>query len=217
MTEDRATRIANLLLREGVLRQDDREHRQVYEELIGNTQLFQEVKRRMEQVGYELVENLGRLGVRPGPSDLQAADLRNRMGLDAGHIRLLVYLWVHLVYREWTNLRRDLQTVAPGAGQTLLFGEEEAPYIPWNTVKTEFSEVTSLSRFKMLLHRLQTLRFIRYDEKRDRIWADAGLYVYLDLRRMEDFVVDLARRLGTEDLSVAVTRVAKGSRIEDAE
>ena len=139
------------------------------------------------------------------------------MGLDAGHIRLLVYLWVHLVYREWTNLRRDLHTTAPGAGQALLFRDEEAPYIPWNTVKTEFSEVISLSRFKMLLNRLQALRFIHYDEKRDRIWADAGLYVYLDLRRTEDFVVELARRMGTEDIGAAITHIAKGSRIEDTE
>lgn len=42
--------------------------------------------------------------------------------------------------------------------------------------------------------------------------------MYLDLRRMEDFVVDLARRLGTEDVNAAVLRVAKGSRIpEEAE
>jgi hypothetical protein len=220
MTEDRAGRIAHFLLREGVLRKGDREHGQIYQDLVGNPPFFAEVKQRLAQVGYELVENLGHLGVRPGMAENTATDLRNRMGLDAGHIRLLVYLWVHLVYREWTNLRRDLQTAPPGAGQTALFKEEddEATYIPWNNVKTEFAEVISISRFKGLLNRLQALRFIRYDEKRDRIWADSGLYVYLDLRRMEDFVVDLARRLGTEDVNAAVLRVAKGSRIpEEAE
>jgi hypothetical protein len=217
MSDERATRIAHFLLREGVLRKDDREHRQIYEELVGNPPLFQEIKQRMILVGYELVENLGHMGVRPAQNDLQTNDLRNRMGLDAGHIRLIVYLWVHLVYREWTNLRRDLHTVAPGAGQAQLFRDEEAPYIPWTTVKTEFGEVISISRFRMLLNRLQSLRFIHYDEKRDRIWADAGLYVYLDLRRTEDFVVELARRMGTEDVGTTITRIAKGSRIEDTE
>lgn len=217
MSDERTARIAHFLLREGVLRKEEREHQQIYEELVGNPVLFQEMKQRMNLVGYELVENLGHLGVRPGTSEVQASEQRNRMGLDAGHIRMLVYLWVHLVYREWTNLRRDLHTAAPGAGQKALFGEEEPTFIPWNTVKTEFAEVMSLSRLKAILNRLQQLRFIRYDEKRDRIWADGGLYVYLDLGRMEDFVVDLARRMGTEDIGAAISKIAKGSRVEETE
>jgi hypothetical protein len=210
--DEPAARIANLLLREGVLRRDDRDHQQVYADLVGNEDLFAEVRRRLAAVGYELVERLGHLGVRLGPLDIAAADLRNRMGLDAGHIRLLVYLWTHLVYREWTNLRRDIDTAAPGGGQIPLLGDEEPPHIAWSAVKAEFGEFTSLTRFKILLAKLVALRFVRSDERRDRIWADGGLYVYLDQNRMEDFVVDLARRLGTGDATEAVTTIAKGSK-----
>lgn len=212
--DDRAGRIANLLLREGVLRKDDREHQQIYADVMGDAELFGDVSRRLDAVGYVLVERLGHLGVRLGPLDGAAAELRNRMGLDAGHVRLLVYLWVHLVYREWINLRRDADTVAPGAGQAALFGDDEPPYIAWSAVKTEFAEITSLTRFKGLLSRLASLRFIRQDERRDRIWADGGLYVYLDQNRMEDFVVDLARRLGMDEVD-AVVHVAKGSRLAE--
>lgn len=212
--DDRAARIANLLLREGVLRKDDVEHQQVYGDLVGDADLFGEVGRRLGNVGYELVERLGHLGVRLGPLDVAVADLRNRMGLDAGHIRLLVYLWTQLVYREWTNLRRDVETAAPGAGQAPLFGNgEEPPHIAYSAVRTEFAEVTSVTRFKATLTKLVNLRFVRADERRDRIWADAGLYVYLDQHRMEDFVVDLARRMGTGEPVEAVVRIAKGSKL----
>ncbi len=211
--DERGARLANLLLREGVLRKDDAEHQQIYAELVGDDELFRDVARRLEAVGYVLVERLGWLGVRLGPLDVAAADLRNRMGLDAGHIRLLVYLWTHLVYREWTDARLGVQSAAPGGGQAELFNDGDRPSIAWSAVKAEFAESTSLPRFKGLLSRLVVLRFVQYDERRDRIWADAGLYVYLDQNRMEDFVIDLARRMGTGEPADAVSRIATGSRV----
>jgi hypothetical protein len=213
--DDRPARIANLLLREGVLRKDDPEHQQIYADLVGDAELFAEVGRRLLAVGYELVERLGHLGVRLRPLDIAAAEQRNRMGLDAGHIRLLVYLWTHLVYREWTNLRRDQDSAAPGGGQAALFGDDEPPYISFGAVKTEFVEIGSLPRFKGTLSKLVGLRFVRVDERRDRIWADAGLYIYLDQHGMEDFVVDLARRLGAGDPAAAVTAVVQGSTLRE--
>lgn len=214
--EDRAARLANLLLREGVLRKDDSEHQQVYADLVGDRDLFADVGRRLDAVGYELVERLGHLGVRLGPVDVAAADLRNRMGLDAGHIRLLVYLWTQLVYREWADLRHGREPTSPGGEQEHLFGEEEPPSMSYGAVRTEFAEIVSKSRFKGALGRLQQLRFVRADEARDKVWADAGLYVYLDQNRMEEFVVDLARRLGTTDPVEAVAQIVRGTKVTEA-
>jgi|GEM_PF-2279978 len=213
MTE-RAEEIAALLLSEGALRHGDDDHAEVRKDLLGNAELFNEVGRRLADVGYELVENLGHVGVRLAG---RHAGRPNRLGLHAGHIRLLVYLWTHLVYREWTDLRRDRTTAAPGAEQAALFGadepDDEPPSIAYSHVKAELSEVMSDSYFLGTIRKLKRARFIRFDQKRDRIWADAALYTLVDMRRMEDFLVDLARRMGTDDLTDAVRRVAAGAAV----
>ena len=210
----RATEIANLLLREGALREGDPEHQAVYEELTTNTALFQEVHRRLAAVGYDLVSYLGRLGVRIDPTALDAAEHRNRMGLHAGHIRLLVYFWVQLVYRESVALTRGQQTAAPGAEQAALFGGDddlEPPWISYARVFADFADVMSRSRFKGLLTGLRRWRFIGHDEKRDRIWAGPPLFTLIDQRRMEECVIERARRLGTSDPAEAVSAIATGS------
>lgn len=215
MTTDRAEQIAALLLAEGSLRHDDDDHAEIRKDLLGNAELFIEVARRLADVGYELVENLGHVGVR-----LRArhAGRHNRLGLHAGHIRLLVYLWTHLVYREWTDLRRDRTSAPPGAEQAaLLLGDEPADeplFIAYSHVRSELSEVMSESHFTGIMRALRRHRFIRYDKsKRDRIWADAALYTLVDMRKMEDFLVDLARRMGSADVPDAVRQVTRGAAI----
>jgi hypothetical protein len=216
MSDPRAAEIAALLLREGALRTSDPEHSEIRVELLGDGELFEDVRRRLDAVGYKLVERLGHVGVTVSWEVVQTVGDRNRMGLDARHIRLIVYLWTHLVYREWTDLRRDRQTAPPGAEQSQLFEmshePEEAAWISYRSVRNELSEVMSAAHFKGVLAGLRRWRFVRYDEHRDRIWADAALYTHIDLERMESFVVDLARRMGTaEDPGSAVTAVVAGS------
>ncbi|MCP4676653.1 MAG: hypothetical protein GY854_14305 [Deltaproteobacteria bacterium] len=231
MDDSRATELANVLLQEGTLLVNDPEHRQIYTELMENAPLYQDVEQRLAAVGYELVQQVGHMGVRTrttGKAHLgvriaskleDGGSRRNRMLLHAGHIRLIVYLWVYLVYREWINLRRDLDSVAPGNEQgSLLFdesSEDEPPSISYRHVVDEFGENMSKSHLKGVLGALQRWRFIRYDEKRDRIWADSALYVFVDRNRMEEFVVRLARRVGTDDPAEAVSQIATGSVISE--
>ena len=213
---DRAAEIAGLLLREGALRRDDPEHREIYGDLMGDAPLFEEIRGRLAAVGFELVQELGHLGVRVASAVLSTATLRNRMGIHAGHVRLMVYLWVQLVYREWVNLRRGLRSKPPGAEQETLFAEEdddaldEPAWIPYQKVFGEFADHMPRTHIKSYLRALQRWRFIRFDERRDRVWADASLYVLIDRNRMEEFVVGLARRLGTEEPAAAVADVALG-------
>jgi len=214
---DRAEEIAALLLSEGALRHDDDDHAEVRKDLLGNTELFAEVARRLADVGYELVETLGHVGVRLLP---RHAGRPNRLGLHAGHLRVLVYLWTHLVYREWTDLRRDRSSAAPGAEQALLgldgdeYARDEPPAIAYSHVRAELSEVMSDAYFTGVMRALKRHRFIRYDKsRRDRIWADAALYTLVDIHRMEDFLVDLARRMGASDVGDAVRRVTLGAAV----
>lgn len=217
ITDDkRALELANLLLREGSLRRNDPEHIGIYSELMENGPLYEEVEKRLGSVGYELVQLMGHLGVRIASNAVDGEQMRNRMQLHAGHIRLIVYLWVHLVYREWINLRRDLDLASKGDEQKSLFADEsegEPPSMSFKVLLDELGENLSRRSIKGALTGLQRWRFVRYDEKRDRIWADAGLYIYVDRNRMEDFVISLARRVGTEDPIEAVSRIAAGSRI----
>lgn len=212
---DRAGETANVLLREGALRRDDPEHRLVYEELGKDPVLRDSVRERLAAVGYELVDDLGWLGVRVSATAERAWPLRNRMGLSAPHIRLIVYLWVQLVYRQVVSLRRGIESAAPG--QLAMWEEEEEPHVSWRAVWNEFAERMAATHLKGALRRLKQLRFIRYDEKQDRIWADASLYVLVDRVRMEDFVVDLARRMGTPSPEEAVRAVVLGSALPEAE
>lgn len=221
MDDNRALELANLLLREGTLRKEDSEHAAVYGELMQDGPLFEEVEKRLRSVGYELVQLMGHLGVRVSSrvSHDQAA-VRNRMQLHAGHIRLIVYLWVHLVYREWINLRRDLDLAPKGDEQASLFADEQEsgpPSMSYRVLLDDLGENFSKRSIKGYLAALQRWRFIRYDEKRDRVWADAGLYIYADRNQMEDFVVSLARRIGTTSPIEAVSRIATGSSVPDAE
>ena len=211
---ERAREIANLLLREGALQKADDEHRAIYAEITGDPALFDEVKQRLAQVGFELVDRLTHLGVRVAGDVVDAADLRNNMGIHAGHIRLIVYLWVHLVYREWVNLRRDLHTAPPGAAQNTLLPDDDEEddhlWISYEQVARDFGEILSKTRFKSYLTQLKKWRFIGYHRKTDRIWADASLYTLIDLHRMEDFVTELARRLGMDEPGEAVVAIATG-------
>lgn len=216
---ERAAEIASLLLREGALRAADAEHRELRAELLGRADLFADVGDRLKAVGYRLVERLGHIGVAVDPATAVLSAGRNHMGLHAGHVRLICYLWVHLVYREYNDLRRDSEGGAPG--QTGLFedgleGAEEAPFIAYTYVYNDFAETLSKSYFKSLLTALRRWRFVRTDERRDRIWADASLYTLVDLERMEDFVIDMARRIGAEDPAAAVVAIATGSAVEDS-
>ncbi|MCP4604323.1 MAG: hypothetical protein GY847_28015 [Proteobacteria bacterium] len=213
--DERARQIAHLFLREGSLRREDAEHQEVYAELMSNTYLYDDVKQRLAQVGYELVQELGHIGVRVASKGLIDAETRNRMQLHSGHIRMIVYLWVHLVYREWLNLRNQMDTAAPGSEQGDFFAEEDALHISYRAVLSEFSETVSKSYLKGVFSTLQRQRFIRVDEKRDRIWADSSLYVLVDRNRMEEFVIDIARRLGSTDPEDAISTVASGTAVSE--
>ena len=215
-----AGEIAHILLREGCFDQRDPDHRELYARLMGDSELYSDVKRRLALVGYQLVDRLGHAGVRlaTGTAQELAKPGRNRMGLHAGHVRLLVYLWTHLVYREWSDLRHDVQSAAPGAEQADFFGDpDEAIWIAYSKVLADFSEVTNRSRFKGYLAALRRWRFVRYDEKRDRIWAAPARYTLISLNEMEDFVVDLARRMGTEQPAEAVDAIVRGSTVPASE
>lgn len=215
---DRARDIGNLLLREGSLRKEDDGHQAVYAELMGDSVLFEDVRLRLQAVGWELVQVLGHLGVRIAGDVQDGGPLRNHMGLDARHVRVLAYLWAHLVYREWLDLRRDRQSTHGDAGQLRLDdAEDDRRWYSWRTVFGEFERTMSKSQLTGILGTLKRQRFIGYDERADRIWADASLYVLVDRNRMEDFVVDLARRLAVTDPVEAVTTIATGSPAPSAE
>lgn len=207
---ERAGEVASLLLREGALRRSDDEHRLLYEELGKDTILRDAVRERLAAVGYDLVDDLGWLGVRISGEAGRAWPSRNRMGLNAAHIRLIVYLWVQLVYRQVVALRRGISSSPPGQ-PGLWDAADEDPFVSYRAVWTAFTERMPTAQLKGALRTLKRERFIRYDEKRDRIWADASLYVLIDRARMEDFVVDLARRLGSGTPAEAVHAVVLGS------
>jgi len=213
MSLDRAMEIASLLLREGVLRRDDPEHRLIVEELGKDPIIAEAVRERLAAVGYTYVDDLGHVGVRVSAEAEGAWATRNKMGLTSAHVRLIIYLWTQLVYREVVTLRRGIESAAPG--QTSIFdAADEEPYVSYRAVWTIFAERMSATHLKGVLKALKRQRFIRYDEKRDRIWADGALYVLVDRARMEEFVLELARRLGTADPAQAVELIVTGSAID---
>lgn len=205
---DSAMEIASVLLRLGALRRDDPEHQLIYEELGKDPLLNDAVRSRLAAVGYDLIDDLGHLGVRVSAVAEATFQTRNRMGLTSAHIRMIVYLWTQLVYRELVNLRRGLQ--APGHLDLFDKGDD-GPFVSYRAVWNDFAQRMPATHIKGTLSTLKRHRFIRYYEKRDRIWADASLYVLVDRTRMEDFVVDLARRLGTDDAADALKQVVLGS------
>jgi hypothetical protein len=210
MSSDRAMEVTSLPLREGVLRRDEAEHRAIYEELGKDPILTEVVRERLGAIGYALVDDLGHVGVRVSTEAESAWSTRNRMGLTAAHIRLIVYLWTELVYREIVNLRRDLRATAPAQSEFFDTADEE-PFVSYRSIWNAFAERMSANRLKGVLQKLKRDRFIRYDEKRDRIWAGGALYVLIDRVRMEEFVVELARRLGSGDAVSAVEQIVTGT------
>lgn len=216
--DERARELCNLLLREGSLRRNDDTHAQIYAELMGDPLLYDELTRRLATVGYDLVQQLGHLGVRVAGDVEDLTALRNNIGLDAAHIRLIVYLWVRLVYQEWLLLRREVQAGVGDAAQTDFFEAEQTstPWLSYRAILGDFEQSMRKTHLEGVLRRLQRERFIRVDRRHDRVEADASLYVLVDRVRMEDFVVGLARRVGREDPVEAVSMVATGSQVAEA-
>ncbi len=206
--------VCHLLLHEGALRRDDPEHAELYARLMTDPLLYREVADRLAAVGYELVQVFGHLGVRPLAEAAEAAGGRNRMGLDARHVRVLVYLWVHLVYREWLELRRGHQPPAPGTEQqSLLLDDDDdgpAAHMSLRKLESDFGHMVAPRQIKATLTTLQRLRFVRVARAQDRIEADASLHTLIDRNRMEDFVIDLTRRLGADSPEQAVIEAAVG-------
>jgi hypothetical protein len=193
-----ATELANALLRLGVLDPHDPEQRALREALFADSVLYDDVKQRLLAVGYDLVQLLGHVGARlQRQSALDPlVTARNNLGLDARHVRLLVYLWLHLVYRQLKELSRDEPTQPVGRTQTL-FGfepadEAEAPSsLPMAELQAEFAELTSKVQLKGALTLLKRHGFVR--EEGGALTAGPAIYVLVDHERMEEFVVGLAR------------------------
>lgn len=200
--EERITVIANLLLRLGTLDPDDADHQALFEELMGNPVLWDGVKERLGAVGFDLVQFFGRLGVRLQRRMELWQDVRPRgtLGMHAGHIRLLVWLWTQLVYRQIkSQIRSEDVEPVPGKRQGLLdFGEpvaeEDVITVPVEEAAAEFSEEYSQSAFKGMLTTLKRHDFVRQVGPSGPLLAGPALYVLVDPWKMEDFVVGLARR-----------------------
>ena len=200
---EHAEAVANVLLRAGVLDPEDADQRALYEELMANPALYDEVKERLGAVGYELVQFYGHMGVRLGRrAELDAPfPLKDFPALHAGHVRLLVYLWVQLVYRQIKAAGRDEETEPlPGRAQVRLElfedepSDDEAPSIAFEEVATELCEQYSLSALRGWMTTLKRHRFVRQSGKAGRVSAGPALYVLIDPTRMEELVVGLARR-----------------------
>lgn len=196
--ERRARELAHHLLRVGCLDPEDADDRALYEELIGNAPLYDRVAERLAGVGYTLHQFFGQLGVRPD-RDAEAAGGGNTLGLHAGHIRLLVWLWVQLVYRQIKAAARDEEVEPlPGRSQALFdfadAPDEAPPEVSWAELLTEFSELYSEATIKQFLGTLRKHRFVVQRRRVDPITAGPSLYVMVDPVRMEEYVVGLARR-----------------------
>jgi hypothetical protein len=197
----RANDIANALLRLGALNPDDPEQRKLREELFGDAPLWDDVSARLGAVGYDLVEMLGHVGVRLSRQTAVAPLItaKNNLGLHAGHVRVLVVLWVQLLYRQLKETLRDEATEPQGQTQTLLgFGELDdegdhpVPTMPTADLYADLSEQMRKTQVKGVLTRLKNLKFIR--ESKGLLSAGPAMYVQIDHERMEEHVVGLARR-----------------------
>jgi len=193
--------VANALLRLGVLDPDDPKQQVLRQELFGDTVLWDEVAERLGAVGYDLVQILGHVGVRLSRS--AAVDplvtAKNNLGLDARHVRVLVYLWLHLVYRQLKETLRDEATEPKGREQTFLGFEEPGdtdtdapPTLPESELHAEFADMYSKTALKGALTGLKRVGFVR--ESGGELRAGPALYVLLDHERMEEHVVGLARK-----------------------
>lgn len=197
-----AAHVANALLRLGALDPDDPDQNELRQELYGNPALWDEVSTCLDHVGFELVDVLGRVGVRVGRGVAVAplVSARNNLDLNAGHIRVLVYLWLQLVYRQIQETLRDHASEPQGRGQTLL-GFEDADAEPETTLPTaelyaEFSEL-SRSHTKGVLGALKRAGFVK--ESAGVLRAGPALYVFIDHERIEEAVVGMARKGAQDD------------------
>ena len=193
-----AVEIANALLRLGVLDPDDADQRTIREQLIAEPALYDEVKQRLEGVGYDLVQFLGHIGTR-----LQRAterdplvSTRNNRGLDARHVRVLVYLWIQLLFRQITQAMRDQDVEPMGRDQTLfsLDDSDETPALPHSELESEFNDIYSRATLKAIITILKRNRFVVQDGGEGTLRAGPAMYILIDHERMEEFVVGLARR-----------------------
>lgn len=199
----RAAHIANALLRAGYLDPDDADQSALREELFGDPALWDDVAGRLAAVGYELVQFLGRVGVRMA-RDAAVDPLitaKNNMGLDARHVRLLVYLWTHLVYRHLKETMRDEPAQPRGHTQTLLGlqeleDEDDTPTIPLADLHAEFGEIYAKTTITGALTGLKKAGFVRTSGS--ELTAGPALYVQLDHERMEEHVIGLARKLQSD-------------------
>jgi hypothetical protein len=205
----RAIDITNALLRLGVLDPIDPNQGALREELFGDAALWDDVAERLDAVGYQLVQMLGHLGVRLSRSVAVAPLITasNSLRLDARHARVLVYLWVHLVYRQLKQMRRDEPAQTRGAKQTLFDLDEpddldHAPTLLLSDFHAEFGELYAKTTLKAALTVLKRGRFVR--EAKGELSAGPALYVLIDHERMEEFVVGLARR-GALDLPLELS------------
>jgi len=195
----RAAELANVLLRLGVLDRDDPEQAALREELFADDSLYEEVSSRLQAVGYELVQMLGHVGVRLERSAAiePLVTARNNLGLDARHVRLLVYLWVQLMYRHLKATLRDEAEEPRGRTQTLLglddpdAGDDE-PTLPRAELEAEFGDMISKTALRGAVTTLRKQRFVIED--RGVLRAGPAMYVLIDHERMEEHVVGLARR-----------------------
>ena len=192
-----AVEIANVLLRLGVLDPQDPEQRALREELFGDPVLWDDVARRLQGVGYDLVQMLGHVGARIQRTSAidPLVTSRNNLGLDARHVRILVYLWIHLVYRQLKEMSRDEAPQVAGRTQTLLgFEADEAdapPTLPLSELQAEFADIATKTLIKGALTGLKRHAFVR--EEGGLLSAGPALYVLIDHDRMEEHVVGLAR------------------------
>jgi len=200
--DERATAIAHLLLRVGVLDPDDPDHQQVREDLIADSALHAAVRERLAAVGWRLEQFLGYWGVRLD-REVQAAVVGLPRGgdLQAHHLRMLIWLWVHLVYRQIEAARREEEPEAlPGRRQRALdFGDgseakDETPSVPYEEVLAEFGQQYNEKSVKGMLSVLRKYRFVRQDGASGPIRPGPALFVLVDPLRMEEHVVGLARR-----------------------
>lgn len=195
----RVMSIANVLLRLGSLDPDEPQQRELREELFSDPVLWDAVQDRVQAVGYDLVQLLGHVGVRLS-QDVAVSPLvtaKNNLGLDARHVRVLVYLWVQLVYRQLTEAQREHDQEPKGRTQTLFgldeSGDEDAPpTLPMSELIAEFEDQTDLRGLKGALTGLKRHGFVR--EQKGLLVAGSALYILLDHERMEEHVVGLARR-----------------------
>ncbi len=217
--DERAATIAHLLLRIGVLDPDNADHQQVRQELIADSALLAAVRERLAAVGWSLEQFLGYWGVRID-RDVEAATtgLPRASEIQAHHVRLLIWLWIHLVYRQIEAARREeTPDPVPGRRQHALDlandgpHAEDAPSVPVEEILAEFSQQYLKTQVKAMLTVLRKHRFVTQDGANGPVHAGPALYVLVDPLRMEEHVVGMARR-GAGSLDAAREHDTGGSR-----